>query len=100
MAPSEDSAAAGTVTFNTTSDGQIFHNLRVIATDLDPDALPVDDATFTVDESQVDVVGSIADLDPGDAEELTVELEAGNYVLICNIPTHYDIGMTVGFTVE
>ncbi len=94
------SAPAGMVTFNVSSDGAIFHNLRIIATDLPPDGLPADDATFSVDESQLDVVGSTADLDPGDTEELTVDLAAGNYVLICNIPTHYDIGMTVAFSVE
>lgn len=97
---SVESVPAGTVTFNVTSDGGIFHNFKVVATDLAPDALPTDDATFAVDEDQVDVVASTADLDPGEAEELTLELEAGNYVLICNIPTHYGAGMAVAFTVE
>lgn len=98
--PSIDTAPAGTITFNVTSDASIFHNLKVIATDLAPDALPVDDALFAVDEEQVDVVASTADLDPGEQETLTVELAAGSYVLICNIPTHYGAGMTVVFTVE
>ena len=98
--PSIDTAPAGTITFNVTSDASIFHNLKVIATDLAPDALPVDDALFAVDEEQVDVVASTADLDPGEQETLTVELAAGSYVLICNIPTHYGAGMTVAFTVE
>ena len=100
LEPSVESVPAGTVTFNVSSNGAIFHNLKVVATDLAPDGLPTDDATFGVDESQVNIVGSTADLDPGDTEELTLDLEAGNYVLICNIPTHYDIGMTVAFTVE
>ena len=98
--PSVDSVPAGTVTFNVSSDGAIFHNLKVVATDLAPDALPLDDTGFAVDEEQVTVVGSTADLEAGEAEELTVELEAGSYVLICNVPTHYDVGMTVAFTVE
>lgn len=98
--PSDESVPAGTVTFNVSSDGGIFHNFKVVATVLAPDALPTDDATFAVDEDQLDVVASTADLDPGDAEELTIELDAGDYVLICNIPTHYGAGMTVAFTVE
>ena len=98
--PSVDSVPAGAVTFNASADGAIFHNLKVIATDLAPDALPFDDALFAVDEEQVDVVASTADLDPGEQETLTVELAAGSYVLICNIPTHYQAGMTVAFTVE
>ena len=72
----------------------------VIATDLAPDALPTDEATFQVNEEQVDAIAHIEDLDPDEQEELTVELEAGSYVLICNVPTHYDAGMTVAFTVE
>lgn len=98
--PSDDSVPAGTVTFNVSSDGGIFHNFKVVATDLAVDDLPTDEATFAVDESQVDVIGLTEDLDPGEAEELTLELEAGNYVLICNIPTHYGAGMAVAFTVE
>lgn len=100
IAPSIGAVPAGTVTFNVTSDGGIFHNFKVVATDLAVDDLPTDDATFAVDESQVDVLGLTEDLDPGEVEELTVELEAGNYVLICNIPTHYGAGMAVAFTVE
>ena len=98
--PSIHTAPAGTITFNVTSDASIFHNFKVIATDLDPDALPVDDALFAVDEEQVDVVVSTVDLDPGEQETLTVELAAGGYVLICNVPTHYGFGMTVAFSVE
>ena len=98
--PSIDTASAGTITFNVSSDGAIFHNFKVIATDVAPDALPVDDATFVVDEAQVDVVASTADLVAGEQETLTVELAAGSYVLICNVPTHYGVGMTVAFTVE
>ena len=97
---SVDSVPAGAVTFNANSEGAVLHNLKVIATDIAPDALPVDDALFLVDEEQVDIVASTADLDPGEEETLTVELAAGNYVLICNIAGHYEGGMTVAFTVE
>ncbi|MCH7698556.1 MAG: hypothetical protein IH865_06440 [Chloroflexi bacterium] len=100
LEPSVDSVPAGAVTFNVSSNGAIFHNLRVVATDLAPDGLPTDDATFSADEEQLDVVASTEDLDPGEQETLTVELAAGSYVLICNIATHYDLGMAVAFTVE
>ncbi len=100
VGPSTDTASVGTLTFNITSDGAIFHNLRVIATDLAPDALPTDDATLSVDEEQLDVVASTDDLDPDEQETLTVELAAGSYVLICNIPGHYESGMTTAFSVQ
>lgn len=98
--PSVDTVSAGTVTFNATNDGEQVHNLRVIKTDLDPDALPVDDDTFMVEEDQVEVVATFSDLEVGDEEAMSAELDAGSYVLICNIATHYGVGMTVGFTVE
>jgi len=100
MAASADTAPAGTVTFNAINEGTIFHNLRVAQTDLAPDALPVDDSTLMVDEGQVEVLASSKDLDVGQAEELTVELEPGSYVLFCNIAGHYQAGLYAGFTVE
>jgi uncharacterized cupredoxin-like copper-binding protein len=42
----------------------------------------------------------------GETETLTVELEAGNYVFICNVfdeeenESHYQEGMRSSFTVE
>lgn len=93
-------APAGTITFNVSSEGIIFHNFKVVATGLSPDALPFDEALFMVVEEQLNIVASTADLDPGQQETLTVELAPGSYVLFCNIPTHYQVGMTVGFTVE
>ena len=98
--PSIDTVSAGTVTFNASNDGAIVHNLLVIRTDLDPTALPVDDDTFMVDEDQVEVVASSSDLEVGNAEGMAVDMDSGSYVLICNIATHYDAGMSVGFSVE
>ena len=98
--PSVDTVSAGTLTFSASNDGAIVHNLLVIRTDLDSTALPVDDDTFMVDEDQVEVVASSSDLEVGDAEEMEVDLDSGSYVLICNIATHYDAGMSVGFSVE
>ena len=94
------SATADTITFIVTNGGAQVHNLRLIETELAPDALPLDDDGIVVDEEQVDVVGSVAELSGGEDEELSVELEAGSYVLICNVPTHYALGMSVAFTVE
>ena len=94
------STAAGSLTFNVTNVGSINHNLRVIKTDLDQGDLPVDSATFAVDENALDVVGSLRDLASGQTEELAVDLESGAYVLICNVPTHYEAGMHAPFTVE
>lgn len=98
--PEPDTVPAGDVTFEIENAGAIVHDLKVIRTDLQPDALPIDESAFVVDEDQVDVVATSSDLEAGQSETVTATLESGNYVLICNIPTHYDTDMFIGFTVE
>jgi uncharacterized cupredoxin-like copper-binding protein len=93
---SADSAPAGPVTFNVTNNGS-FHNLTVIQTDLAPDALPTD-SSGDADLSQLTVVGNTEDLNGGESEPLQVDLQAGPYVLICTVPTHYGLGMHAPFT--
>lgn len=100
VSASPDSVPAGDVTFAVTDEGSILHNLRVIRTDLRPDALPLDDAGLAVDEGQVDVVADSADLGPGESVEVIGTLESGSYVLICNIAGHYGAGMFTAFTVQ
>ena len=51
------------------------------------------------------VVDEIEDIPVGQTQELTVTLEAGRYVLLCNIysadenEAHYQMGMRIGFEV-
>jgi hypothetical protein len=94
------SAAAGPVTFNVTNGGTIIHNFRVIKTELDPGSLPLDSTGFQVDETLVNVVGKLAEFPSGATKPLELTLEAGDYVLICNVATHYDQGMHATFKVE
>lgn len=93
-------AQAGDLTFNIENAGTTVHNFLVVRTDLAPDALPVDAERNIVDEAQVEVLLGSSTLDPEASETATVNLQAGRYVLLCNVPTHYDQGMFVGFTVE
>jgi uncharacterized cupredoxin-like copper-binding protein len=96
--PARDTADAGALTFSVSNDGAIIHNFRAIKTDLAPDALPT--ANAQADEAQLDVVASLPEFNAGETAEVSVDLEAGSYVLICNIPGHYDLGMRAAFTVE
>ena len=102
---------AGDVTFEVTNDGpEDVHEFVIIRTDLAATDLPVDDQG-AVDESGtgMEVVDEIEDIEVGDTASVTATLEAGAYVLICNIlqeeddgtmEAHYSEGMRTGFTVS
>jgi hypothetical protein len=99
VAPIPPSLASGPTAFNVVNGGAASHNFRAIATDLAPDALPVDGAA--VDEAQLNVIAMTAtDLAAGGSQLVSAgTLEPGPYVLICNIPTHYELGMFAPFEV-
>jgi uncharacterized cupredoxin-like copper-binding protein len=106
--PSPAQAPAGDVTFDVTNEGpDDVHEFVVFATDLAPDALPTnEDGTVDEEGEGVELQGEIEDIAVGDTQSLTLDMAAGNYVLICNIfeeseqEAHYQEGMRVAFTVE
>ncbi len=85
------SVSAGDVRVKAKNTGSTEHELVFVRTDLPEDKLPVKDNK--VDEEQVEVVGEIEKFPAGKSESATLELPAGRYVLICNIATHYGLGM-------
>ena len=108
--PASSSAPAGDVTFDVTNEGpDDVHEFVVFKTDLAPDALPTA-ADGSVDEEGegIELIDEIEDIAVGDTPTLTVTLDAGSYVFICNIVeeedgetiAHYQQGMRVAFTVE
>ena len=108
--PASSSAPTGDVTFDVTNEGpDDVHEFVVFKTDLAPDALPTA-ADGSVDEEGegVELIDEIEDIAVGDTPTLTVSLDAGSYVFICNIVeeeggetiAHYQQGMRVAFTVE
>ena len=51
------------------------------------------------DADGVEFIAEVEDIAPGTAKPLTVDLTAGTYVVLCNIPGHYADGMRTGFEV-
>lgn len=98
IAVSPSSAAAGEVSFNITNNGPTTHEFLIVKSDEDPASLQVDKDDI-VPEDSLDVVDEQEDIAPGTAPTLTADLEAGSYILMCNLPTHYEQGMHTGFTV-
>ena len=89
---------AGSVTFIARNAGSTAHDLIVIKTDLAPDRLPIDTQTQKVKEDGK--IGGLEQVAPGKSLNLRVDLPAGAYVVICNVPTHYQLGMHTALTVK
>jgi uncharacterized cupredoxin-like copper-binding protein len=98
--PGESSAPAGELTFDITNDAEQTHEFVIFKTDLAPDALPTN-ADGDVDEEGEGVthIDELEDITGGSTKSLTVTLDAGNYVFVCNLPGHYRQGMHTSFTV-
>ena len=93
---------SGQITFHVTnSDSSDTHEFIIFKTDLAAGELPLDSSN-NVDETAQGLtkIDEIPDMAPGDVKDLTVTLDPGNYVAICNLPGHYQAGMYAGFTVE
>jgi uncharacterized cupredoxin-like copper-binding protein len=96
---SSSTVPAGEVTFTIQNTGEETHEFVIVQTDEAADSLPVVDDQ--VDESAFTPVDEKEDIEPGTTDlELTVDLEAGHYVILCNLLAHYGKGMHVDLNVE
>jgi uncharacterized cupredoxin-like copper-binding protein len=86
---------AGTTTFNLQNLGTIAHEFLVVRSDKSATELlaSVDAGTNRIDEEQLNVIDEQPEYDPGVPGMVTVNLEAGHYVVMCNIAGHYKAGM-------
>lgn len=110
IAANPTSIGAGEVTFEATNDGPADpHELVVFRTDLAPDALPTGDDGGVDEEGEgVELIDEIEEFPVGETQSMTLDLDAGSYVFICNIveeedgvpESHYQEGMRLAFTVE
>lgn len=90
---------AGETTFKVANQGPATHEFVVFKSNLAPDALPVDsEGNVEEDGKGVTHLGEIEDITPGSSKDLTLTLDAAKYVVICNLPGHYKLGMYAGLT--
>jgi uncharacterized cupredoxin-like copper-binding protein len=102
--------AAGTITFTITNNGpDDAHEFVVIKTDLAATDLPtVADGSVDEEGAGIEPVDEVEEIPVGTTETLSVDLDAGNYVFICNVVekeegeviSHYQNGMRTSFTVS
>jgi len=108
VVPAGPSVGSGEVTFNATNKGpDDVHEFVVFKTDLSPVDLPTNpDGSVNEEGEGIKLIGEIEDIPVGETQSVTLDLESGSYVLICNIYTksekesHYQEGMRTSFTVE
>lgn len=96
--PSPASVSAGEVTFTAKNTGAVPHELAIVKSDADPKKLPQKDGL--ADEAANKPLGRTANIANGASGTVTVKLEPGKYVLLCNLVGHYSAGMATSFTVK
>ncbi len=100
ITPDKTAARAGEVKFSVKNDGPSVHEFVIFKTELAPDAMPVDENKVDEEAKEVDHIDEIENIGAGESKELIVKLDPGKYVLICNLPGHYGLGMRAGFEVS
>jgi uncharacterized cupredoxin-like copper-binding protein len=118
LEPDPTSTDGGEVTFTGDNQGGVVHELVVVRAESASD-LPAEGelgtGNYVVIESELPagaVVGEIEDIAPGSSKDLTLDLDAGSYVLFCNLVgsesegpgmegrSHFAEGMYAEFTVN
>ena len=90
---------AGEVTFSVTNDGKVGHEFLVVKTEIAPGEIPLDGDHFAEPTDGIEVIDEIGEFAVGTTETLTLNLEAGKYPIVCNLPDHYKNGMHIAFEV-
>ena len=96
LQPAPKAVKAGPVTFTVTNAGSIVHEVVVIKTDAAPGSLPVTNDRV----GEKGAIGEVPDVPPGKTKQVTLNLKAGKYVLLCNLKGHYKLGQWSAFTVK
>lgn len=98
---SKATVPAGDVTFNVTNTSQAMTHEMVISPVADTSKpLPYRKEANKVDEDAAGHMAEVADLEAGNKGSVTISMKPGTYVLYCNIPGHYVLGMWTLLTVK
>jgi uncharacterized cupredoxin-like copper-binding protein len=95
--PAAVSAKPGKVTFRIRNTGHLTHEFIVLKTNLAPSKLPVKGAKAVLVGK---VEGRLKAVAAGKIGHLTVTLPKGHYVLLCNLPAHYQAGQRAALVVK
>ncbi|NWF60730.1 MAG: copper-binding protein [Fischerella sp.] len=98
---SPSTVPAGPVEFVANNQGNLDHEMVVIKTDLPLDKLPLKGDRLDEDKAGKKI-GEIEEeeLTSGATKTLAVNLTPGNYLIVCNLPGHFQAGMRTFLTVK
>jgi uncharacterized cupredoxin-like copper-binding protein len=97
--PSQATLTSGNANLEVANRGTETHELVILRTDSPANRLPVRGDRVVEHEAGKNY-GEVDDLAPGQRRSLNVSLPPGRYVLICNLPGHYEKGMHAVLTVQ
>jgi uncharacterized cupredoxin-like copper-binding protein len=97
---SQASIPSGAVTITVKNVGGVIHSLVVLKTNLAANKIPLDPADQTKADERGKVGGTPSQVQPGQSVDVRLDLAPGKYVLLCNEPAHYQIGMRVPLLVN
>lgn len=88
---------SGTVTLEATNSGTVTHEFEIFAGAEPGTELAVE--SKVADTTDLTLLDEVEDIIPGGSATLTVDLEPGTYLVICNLPGHYAAGTSAFLTV-
>jgi uncharacterized cupredoxin-like copper-binding protein len=88
---------SGTVTFAVKNEGPSLHEIEIFAGAEAGRVLEVDRSV--ADATGLELVDEVENVLSGSTTRLTVRLEPGTYLVVCNLPDHYQQGMWTYLTV-
>jgi uncharacterized cupredoxin-like copper-binding protein len=92
-----DAVSSGAIDLVIVNDGAIVHELEIFS---GVDAGQTLKASNSVaDTTNLDLIDEVEDILPSATAKLVVDLEPGTYLVICNLPGHYEQGMSTYVTV-
>lgn len=99
---SSATAPAGPVEFVVKNAGKKPHEFVVLKNNLPDKKLPVRAASLDEDAKGLKNLGEISEskLKSGTTQTLKLNLTPGRYLLVCNLPGHFQAGMKTEFTVK
>jgi uncharacterized cupredoxin-like copper-binding protein len=94
------SIKAGDVMFEVTNTSRdMIHEMIVMPMAAGEKEVPYKADEARIDEDAAGAIGEVSELDPGATGKVTLRLKPGTYMLVCNLPGHYVLGMWTHFEV-